>query len=169
MLAAFKEELKRMAVDPGDDFHGKVKRRIGKKATLILEKRLKQIILLMPSLVKRIRIHWQDEAADPEIKRLGGFVFAYMYNPKDFLSKDEHGLFGYLDDAYLVVTVYERVIQGNVTINEEDQAFLDTIAKTKKYVKAVIPDETKKIEAMVEGALAGKGYERFASAFTGAA
>lgn len=167
MLAAVKEELKRMAADPKDDFHGKVKKRVGKKATQILEKRLKQIILLMPSLMKRIRIHWEAEGTDVEIKKLGGFVFAYMYHPHDFLSKDEHGLFGYLDDAYLVVNVYERVLQGVPSLSEEDQEFLEIITKTKKYVKAVIPDETQKIEEMVEGALRDEQFDKFAAAFKG--
>lgn len=167
MLRAFKEELKRLENDPNDDFHEKVKRRIGRKATEILEKRLKQIILLMPNLVGRIRIHWEKEGADPKIKKLGGFVFAYMYHPQDFLSKDEHGFFGYLDDAYLVASVYERVLQDVAGPNKDDQEYLATLAKTKKYVKAVIPDETKKIEEMVEGALQDGAYEKFAAAFKG--
>lgn len=169
MLAAFKEDLKRLAADPRDDFHGKVRRRIGKRATAILEKRLKQIILLMPSLVKRIRDHWQDENANTDIKKMGSFVFAYLYHPHDFLSKDEHGLFGYLDDAYLVVNIYERVISGAKTLSDEDLEFLMILQKTKKYVQAVIPKETKRIEEMIEGALNEEKFEKFAAAFQGAA
>ena len=169
MLVAFKEELKRLAADPKDDFFGKVKKRVGKKATQLLEKRLKQIILIMPSLVRRIRFHWEAQQSDAAIKKMGGFVFAYMYHPNDFLSKDEHGLFGYLDDAYLIASVYERVLKGSVKPSKEDLKYLETISKSKKYVQAVIPDETLKIEEMVEGALRDGRYEKFAGAFKGAA
>lgn len=169
MLKALKEELKRLSIDPADNFHGKIKKRVGKRATEVLEKRLKQIILLMPSLVNRIRAHWEEERGNVRIKKLGGFVLAYLYNPKDFLSKDEHGLFGYLDDAYLVVVVYEQVLRDTEHITDEDRDFLELIAKSKKYVKAVIPDETQKIEDMVAGALSDEEYEKFAAAFSGAA
>jgi len=169
MLAAFKEELKRLADDPNEDFHNKVRKRVGKRATSILENRLKQIILLMPTLVKRIRIHWEDKRSAAETRKLGSFLFAYLYNPMDFLSKDEHGLLGYLDDAYLVVDVYERVLKGSANLSEEDKSYLTVIAKTKKYVEAVIPEESKKIKKMVDSALSGEGYEAFASAFQGAA
>ncbi|MDA9101365.1 hypothetical protein N9K06_01670 [Omnitrophica bacterium] len=169
MLVAFKEELKRLAADPNDKFHSKVKARVGKKATRILETRLKQMILLTPSLLRRIQFHWQDESADARIKKLGGFVFAYLYNPKDFLSEDEHGLYGYLDDAYLVINIYERVLQGAANLSEEDRDFLEKISHSKKYMKALIPDETQKIEKMVESALNGEGFEKFSAAFQGAA
>lgn len=167
MLIAFKEELKRMAGDANDDFHGKVRKRIGKKATQILEKRLKQFILLMPSLMKRIQIHWKSKDANAASKKLGGFVFAYMYHPHDFLSEDEHGLFGYLDDAYVVASVYEHVLRNSAKPSPEDQEFIQAIEKTKKYVEMIIPEESKKIEKMIGDVLNDKGYEKFASAFTG--
>lgn len=169
MLTALKEELKRLAADPNDEFHNKVKKILGKRATVILEERLKQVILLMPNLVGRIRVQWEQNNADPEVKKLGGFLFAYLYSPRDFLSEEKHGLFGYLDDACLVVNVYERVLQGNVNASEEDLEYLAVIARTRRYVKAVIPEVSEKIEAMVEAAVTGDGYGKFAASFEGAA
>ena len=169
MLAAFKEELKRLAVDPKDSFHQKIRSRIGKRATEILEKRLKQLILIMPGLVRRIHVHWSVSEAGSEVKRLGGFVFTYLYQPHDFLPEDEHGLFGYLDDAYLVLIVYEKVVrisssEGN-KLSQDDIDYLKTIQSSKRYVKAVIPKETRKIEEMIEKAVQKGEFNDFAESF----
>lgn len=168
MLAAFKEELKRLAIDPQDPFHQKVRDRIGKRATLVVEKRLKQLILIMPGLVRRIHAHWDQSSAGSEIKRLGGFLFIYLYQPKDFLPEDEHGLFGYLDDAYLVLIVYEKVLCAVANegggLGKEDEEYLKHIQSSKRYVKAVIAKEAKKIEAMVEKAIKTGEYRDFAEA-----
>jgi uncharacterized membrane protein YkvA (DUF1232 family) len=168
MLTAFKEELKRLAVDPNDPFHQKIRQRVGKRATLILEKRLKQLILMMPGLVKRIHAHWEQSTEGSEIKRLGGFVFTYLYNPNDFLPEGVHGLFGYLDDAYLVVIIYEKVIRvpgaAGISVNEDDIYYLKQIQSSKKYVKAVIPKEVMKIEAMVDKAIKNAAFDDFAEA-----
>ena len=166
MLVALKEELKRLAVDPNDPFHSKIKNRVGKRATEVLEKRLKQLILIMPTLLKRIRIHWDRKDSSVSTKKLGGFVFAYLYHPEDFLSEKEHGLFGYLDDAYLVICVYEKVLQENLNIDAEDLEFLTVIHKTKKYVESVIPEETRKIREMVEQAMIQESFDQFAKVFS---
>ena len=168
MLAAFKEELKRLAVDPDDPFHKKISQRIGKRATQVLEERLKRLILAMPGIVKRIHVHWMKSPAGSEIKKLGGFIFAYLYQPKDFLPEAEHGFFGYLDDAYLVAIVYEQVIRATGKregqLEEADMDYLKQIQASKKYVKAVIPEETKKIEDMVHKAVRHGDFNDFAEA-----
>lgn len=168
MLAAFKEELKRLAVDPDDPFHKKISQRIGKRATQVVEERLKRLILVMPGIVKRIHVHWTESPAGSEIKKLGGFVFVYLYQPKDFLSEAEHGLFGYLDDAYLVAIVYEQVIlvtgKRERSLEEVDKDYLKQIQASKRYIKAVIPQETKKIEDMVYKAVKRGEFDDFAEA-----
>lgn len=170
MLNAFKEELKRLAVDPSDPFHQKLRNRIGKRATLVVEKRLKQLILTMPGLVRRIHDHWDRSYGGSEIKKLGGFIFIYLYQPKDFLPEDEHGLFGYLDDAYLVLVVYEKVARAaenaGSELDEQDERYLKQIRSAKRYVRAVIPNEAKKIEAMVERAIVSGEYRDFAESLS---
>ncbi len=171
MLTAFKEELKRLAVDPLDPFHQKIRDRIGKRATHLVEKRLKQLILLMPGLVRRIHVHWEKSSAGSEIKRLGGFMFIYLYQPKDFLPEDEHGLFGYMDDAYLVLVVYEKVVRAaghRGAFDQEDEEYLKQIQASKRYIKAVIPKESKKIEVMVDKAIENGEYIDFAEALSAA-
>jgi len=174
MLNAVKEDLKKLAVSPSDPFHALLRRRIGKKATALLESRLRHFVLMMPGLLHRIHEHWRQPGASGKARRLGGFVFAYLYNPKDFLAEDEYGFFGYLDDAYLVALVFEKVMYEERDTRfhhteKEDRELLNQIASTKRYVKAVIPEETRRIEAMTESAIRDGKYEAFASAFGSAA
>lgn len=160
MLSAFKEKLKDLAYDSGDSFKTAVKRRVGKRATALLEKRLKRVILLMPELVSRAYRHWNSDAASSQIKRLGGFLLTYLYHPKDFLPEEEYGFFGYLDDAYLVLIVYESVLldlqKNRVVISAWDEDFLSQCALWKKSVRAVIRDEAKRIDSMLEEILMGR-------------
>jgi uncharacterized membrane protein YkvA (DUF1232 family) len=167
MLVAFKEELKRLAADSTDPFHEKVKRRIGKRATHLLEDRLKQVILITPNIMGRIQYYWERKGSEYRVKKLGGFVLAYMYHPQDLLAEDEHGLFGYLDDAYLVASIYEKMLQEMPVPEPEDLEYAAIIAKNKRYIRAVIPAETEKIEQMIKEALGNEDFEMFAGAFSG--
>ena len=53
--------------------------------------------------------------------------------------------------------VYEKVVRVpgvvGASFNEDDVTYLKHIQSSKKYVKAVIPQEVKKIESMVEKAV----------------
>jgi uncharacterized membrane protein YkvA (DUF1232 family) len=168
MLAAIKEQLKTLASDPSDRFHFKVRERVGKKATQILEAKLKHFILLMPALISRIHQHWNHRKSKSGIKKLGGFLLAYLYHPRDFLSESEQGLFGYLDDAYLVAIVYEAVLEE---LSQSGNGFASTDEKLREEVKnlqraaaIVIPKEAEKIKKMVGEVLCGK-HETYLLAF----
>ena len=162
MLTAIKEQLKTLASDPADQFHLKIRRRIGKRATYILEKKLKQLILLLPILVSRIHQHWNHQKSKSEIKKLGGFLLAYLYHPKDFLSEAEQGFFGYLDDAYLVAVVYETVLKELIESGEglvgTDEKLRDEVKDLQRAATIVIPKEAEKINRMVEEILEGNRH-----------
>lgn len=153
MLKAMKEQLKYLAQNDAGNFHVQLRTRVGKKATAILEDRLKEIILLMPDLVSRIYFYWNQSKSNTKSKKLGGYLLTYLYTPEDFLSAKEWGLFGYLDDAYFVAKVYTQVID-DVTKEKQKIAAVDLKnyedAKfLKKYVRGVIPKEAKKIDEMI--------------------
>ena len=160
MLKAFKDQLRVLSIDPKDQFHMFIRKRVGKKATQILEKKLKKLILLTPGLVSRIYSVWSGLKAPLEIKRASGFLLTYMYHPKDFLAEDSLGLFGYLDDAYLVATVYERLIdelnERGLGATQDDERMASEIRSLKKSAKLVIRPEAEKIEKMVAEILEGK-------------
>lgn len=157
MLRAFKDRLKELAADPEDTFRFSLRKRVGKRATQLFEKRLRKIILLMPGLISRAYRHWQSENASPDVKKLGGFLLTYLYHPRDFLPEEDYAFFGYLDDAYLVLIVYESVLRDlqrdDVSLDGWDQEFLENFPIWKKSVRQVIPDEAGKIEAMLKGIL----------------
>ncbi len=91
MLRAMKEQLKTLAETDQTNFHVHLRARVGKRATMILEDRLKEIIVLMPDLVGRIYQHWNNQENPTEVKRLGGYLLTYLYTPQDFLSTDKWG------------------------------------------------------------------------------
>ena len=153
MLKAMKEQLKYLAEHDEKNFHVQLRTRVGKKATVILEDRLKAIILLMPDLVGRIYFYWSKSSLNAKSKKLGGYLLTYLYTPEDFLSAKEWGLFGYLDDAYFVAKIYTQVIDD---INQEggkisgiDLKYYEDAKFLKKYVRGVIPKESKKIDDMI--------------------
>lgn len=153
MLKAMKEQLKYLAQADANNFHVQLRTRVGKKATAVLEEHLKEIILLIPDLASRIYFYWNQSKADAKSKKLGGYLLTYLYTPEDFLSTTEWGLFGYLDDAYFVGKIYIQLID-DATKEKQKIAAVDlrNYEKAKalnKYVRGVIPKETKKIDDMI--------------------
>ena len=169
MLRAMKEQLKTLAETDHQQFHANLRACVGKRATAVLEEKLKEIILLMPDLVSRIYVHWSKSDGKSEAKRIGGYLLTYLYTPEDFLSTKEWGLFGYLDDAYFVAKVFTQVIDeaqsSNIRVSGKDLKYYDQAKYLKKYVRGVIPKEAEKIDAMVSELKAGhsKLYEEIFS------
>ncbi len=153
MLKAMKEQLKHLAQKDEKNFHLQLRERVGKKATVILEDRLKKIIFLMPDLVGRIYFYWSQSKTSTKSKKLGGYLLTYLYTTEDFLSAKEWGLFGYLDDAYFVAKIYTQVIDdaANETQKIEgiDLKNYEAAKFLKKYVRGVIPGAVKKIDDMI--------------------
>lgn len=169
MLKALKEQLKTLAQTDNQNFHVHLRSRVGKKATSILEDKLKEIIILMPDLVSRIYMHWDKSDKPSEVKKMGGYLLTYLYTPEDFLSTKEWGLFGYLDDAYFVAKMYTQVIDEVKSekgkIAGIDHKYYEQAKYLKRYVRGVIPKETEKIDQMILGLRAGdkKVYEEIFS------
>jgi uncharacterized membrane protein YkvA (DUF1232 family) len=170
MLHAFKAQLKNLSEDPRDPFHLKVRRRVGKRATLLLEKRLRQLILITPDMIQRVYLLWRQFPEDAPARRVSGYLLTYLYHPQDFLPEDCHGLFGYLDDAYFAALVYEYVlgaVEGTgYSPTALDKRFVKDIANMKASAKLVISDEALKIEAMFHEIQKSDQSALFASAFT---
>jgi hypothetical protein len=153
MLTAMKEQLKTLAQTDQQNFHKHLRDRVGKKATAILEGKLKEIIILMPDLVSRIFSHWNRSENQSKVKKMGGYLLTYLYTPEDFLSVKEWGLFGYLDDAYFAAKMYTQVIdevkESGGMIAGVDIKYYEQAKYLKKYVRGVIPKETQKIDEMI--------------------
>lgn len=170
MLFAFREHLKQLANDDQDPFHAKIRARVGKRATKLLEKRLRQLIVITPDVVDRVHLLWRQFPKDAPAKKVGGYLLSYLYHPKDFLDEGKHGLFGYLDDAYFAALVYEFVLKSvqkaGLKLTPKDNRFLCEVVNMKAAAKLVIPDEAKKIDDMFQEIQNNKESALFASAFS---
>lgn len=170
MLKAFYQQLRHMAANTEDHFHRHVVKRIGAEgATAELESALKDAILTMPQLTSRISSLWGNLRHHSRIKSLGSYFMTYMYNPHDFIPEDEdHGLFGYVDDAYFVCAVYdlliEELIKMKIPLSEEDLQLRENAVRHKAQIKAVIAPEASEIQRIIGEALDGED-ETFSALF----
>jgi len=159
MLKALDERLKRLSKDPSDDFHDQIRCRIGKKATRLFEQRLKNMICLMPQLLSKSLAYCNRKEVPANLKRSIGFSLTCLYHPGDFLPEDSEKLFGYLDDAYCIALVYERILRtlqkARVKLSVFDQSFLKQFPLMRRNVNAVIPEEGKSISEMIDGVFRG--------------
>lgn len=166
MLKAIAERLKQLMADKNDNFHNQIRRRVGKRATPLLEKRLRNLVCLMPELLSRALTTCEKKEIPSEIKRSIGFVLAYFYQAKDFLPEEEEGLFGYLDDAYCVALVYEKILRflqkSGMPINPMDANLMKQFPLIKRSVKVVIPVEAQKISDMLTGVYKGDNESFYA-------
>jgi uncharacterized membrane protein YkvA (DUF1232 family) len=160
MLKAMQEQLKGLAQDKDGQFHLILRERVGKRATEILETRLKRIIVLMPDLITQLYVYWAKENASSTTKRLASYLLTYLYAPKDYLSESDFGLFGYLDDAYFVAKMYTTVIQdiqvSGGKVRALDLKLFEEVLSLKKDIRIVILKESKQIDQLIEDLLIGK-------------
>jgi len=169
MLRAIEERLKRLAAEENNDFHDQIRRRVGKRATQLLEQRLRNLIHLMPKLLTQSLVHCNRKEIPSSLKREIGFLLAYLYQPHDFLPEDNQRLFGYLDDAYCVAIVYDKILRhlrkSGVPLSANDEQFAAQFTLMKRGVKAVIPQEARKISEMLAG-ISKSDNELFYTAFS---
>jgi len=169
MLNAFKEKITSLALDPNDGFHTHLRKRVGKRATGVLEKRLKQMIWLMPGVVGRTYDLWRRTRTPTKAKQLGGVLLSYMYHPQDFFPEDVYGLFGYLDDAYFAGAVYTQVVEEirgkGIRLAKFDEDLNTDIKRLSKAVKIVIPKEVEKIDRLIHEATHGN-YDTYLRMFS---
>lgn len=163
MLKAFYRQLRYLAGAKDDPFHVHVQNRVGKRAVAALEDELRKAILLMPDIMSRISVLWSRLEERSRVKEVGSYFIAYMYNPQDFIPEDEaNGLFGYLDDAYLVSLVYdlltEDLIHSGEYLSKEDEHLRKMVVGFKRKIKSVIPVEAAKIQQMIGEIMVGEDF-----------
>ncbi len=149
MLKALKSQLSLLAVDQGDRFSREIRERYGKSNIQWAVSKAVNLILIMPDLIARIRQASSEPGLSAQMRRLNQYVLIYLYHPYDFVAEDKPGLMGYLDDAYLVGTVYSRLKAQTSSGNTAEDLARDLEASL-EVVRAVLPKETRKIDHLVE-------------------
>ncbi len=155
MLETLKERLKELAALPINNFADRVRDRSGEKEDFPeITKELRAFIMVMPDMIAQLRA-WMDEPKTPaSLKELHGYMMTYLYHPVDFLPEEEDGLFGYLDDAYLVGSVYSRIYGGMNHVTRRHLPHMDGVSKQLPYwlsrTESLLPAETRKITSMLD-------------------
>ena len=163
MLSAFDNHLRTLASTSNGQFRDELRKRVNGKLTDDQVATLKEFIFLLPTTLKLFSRYWNRKTTPPDAKRLSGFIMTYVYQPQDFLPEETIGLFGYLDDAYMVVSTYLRIQEHFLSDwREKTQEELDLTARARKLMTAprlVIPDVTERIDRVLDKLVAGDEAE----------
>lgn len=154
MLKALADQLRTLAREDEQGLRKSIERHLGGRATEEQMKAVKEFIFLLPPVLQQLSDYWKDESLPSEAKRLSGHIITYIYNPDDYLPEEEHGLFGYLDDAYLVVSAFLR-IQDSYLRDWQDKSAMELklVERARELIvvpEIVIPEEAKRIEALLD-------------------
>ena len=159
MLKALKNRLKTMSEDSDDTFYAEIEKRVGADRARETVDLLRNFILVMPEMLAQVRAWLNNPNLDSNLKNLQGFCLAYLYHPEDLLKDEAYGLFGYLDDAYMVGLTYENTMN---TIDYDVKKYLSNQADITKQIplwikttREVLPKETENIDRSIEGLLNG--------------
>jgi uncharacterized membrane protein YkvA (DUF1232 family) len=163
MLNAFDNQLRFLAQNYFNRFKDDVRERVGGHVTDDQISILKEFIFLLPITLKQLSIYWNRKDTPAEAKRVCGFIITYIYQPRDLLPEGKHDLFGYLDDAYLVVQSYLRIHDRFLTdwhqLPTEDLEITERARRLITAPQLLIPDVTSKIDKMVESLISGSNED----------
>lgn len=155
MLKAVKSQLSLLAIERGDDFAKEIRIRYGRSNVQWAISKATNLVLIMPDLIARIRELSTDRSLSAELRRLNQYVLIYLYHPYDFVSEEKSSLMGYLDDAYLVGSVYSRIKRHVGTFRNAEDAPRDLDASL-EVARIILPKETRKIDHLIEELSRGK-------------
>lgn len=155
MLKALKSQLSLLAIENGAAFAERIRKRVGKKKANLYISKAMNLVMVMPDLIAKIRDLSEDERLPKKYKPLNGFLLTYLYHPIDFLKDHEAGLFGYLDDAYFVGKVYQRV-HHFVPGKHGAQDLARQLPEAIEAVKQILPKESRQVDRLIEELEEGK-------------
>jgi len=153
MLNAFKQQLKELAKNESEEFLGHIRSRVSAERVDATAEALKNLIVVMPDMIAQVQAWSNDSRIPSKEKKLHGFMLTYLYHPVDFLPESGKGLFGYLDDAYFVGSVFFRTINLMEDDTRKGLAKLGPEAKNinewLQVTRDVISGECRRIDALL--------------------
>jgi uncharacterized membrane protein YkvA (DUF1232 family) len=167
MLKALANQLRNLANGDGDDFVEAIKKRMNGKATTEQVTKLKEFIFLMPSTLKQLSGYWSDRSTPVKAKEMSGLIISYVYQPNDFIPESKNGLFGYIDDAYFVVSAFLKIQDLYLRDwQEKSDEEIQLARRARELIVApriVIPEEAAKIDRMIDSFMSGEidSFEEF--------
>ena len=167
MLKALADQLRNLADTTGDKFEEAVKKRLDGKTTDEQISTLKEFVFLLPPVLKQLNGYWNDKSTPTKAKELSGLIISYIYQPNDFLPEGDNGLFGYLDDAYVVVSAFLRIqdlyLRNWQDKTDEERELAKRAVDLIVAPRIVIPDEAARIDKMIDSFMSGEtaGFQEF--------
>ena len=141
-------------MDPKDPFTSDIRRRVGAREAAMYADPLRKMVLAMPEMLGHIRQWTEEPGEEGQLGRLHAFALAYMYNPTDFLPEKTHGLFGYVDDAYLVAGVYERTMHqvdwAGVKPYVDHPVLAQAVPGWLETTRRLLPEVTSRIDMILD-------------------
>jgi len=160
MLKALQDHLRGLANDKSGRLKKEIEARWGDEVTEDQIHAIKEFIFLMPPCLKVLSQYWNDRKTPAKIKSLAGLIITYVFHPHDLISDEEHGLFGYIDDAYLVVASLLRIqdmyIRDWADKSELERDLIERAGSLINAPRLVIPDDIAKIDNSITKCLDGK-------------
>ncbi len=160
MLKSLADELRNLADTAGDQFEEAIRKRLDGKTTEEQVSKLKEFIFLLPPALKQLNGYWNEKSTPAKAKEISGLIIAYIMQPDDFLPEKNLGLFGYLDDAYVVVSAFLRIqdlyLRDWQDKTDEERELAQRARDLMVAPKIVIPDEVTKIDKMIDSFMNGE-------------
>jgi uncharacterized membrane protein YkvA (DUF1232 family) len=159
MLNALENQLKNLAQNNFNKFREEVNERAGGHATEEQISALKEFIFLLPITLRQLSIYWNRKDTPPKAKKVSGFIITYIYQPRDLLPEGKYGLFGYLDDAFLVVQSYLKIhdhfLKDWRQMPPEDLDLTERARKLIMVPQIFIPEIAVKIDKLIDSLING--------------
>lgn len=160
MLRALGEQLKLLAADPRNHYTSTIRRLTGPREAVRYGQPLRQMILALPRMITQLR-RWSDGSGLPaRVLRMQRFALTYLYDPVDFLSANDSGLFRYLDDAYLIARIYQLTLadeDGSGMRNHgSDRALAKSVPEWIELARRLLPKETSAIDEVLDEVARGR-------------
>jgi len=112
------------------------------------------MVLALPGMVEGIRESVEKTSLDPSVRRLESFALAYLYSPTDYLPEKSFGLFGYVDDAYLIANVYERTLNElaarGLRLKHGNKIKINDVQNWIEVAKRLLPNEMSGIDRLLQ-------------------
>lgn len=150
MLRAFKSQLLELANHKEDSISKRISQCLAKADCKKEAEQVRNFILVIPEMIQQIRAWTEEDKLQASIKRLHGYTLTYLYHPHDFLPEEPYGLFGYLDDAYLVGKVYAYTLlqsePSKLRFISDQTNFSKVIGSWLDLTRKILPNETQQID-----------------------
>ena len=151
MLRALREQLNLLAADPRNHYTSIIRRLAGPREAVRYEQPLRQMILAMPEMIAQSSNGAGGLGRPVRLRRIRGFVLDYLYNPTDFLPAHGPGLFGYLDDAYLIARIYHLTLADGPKHHVDGESLERNLPVWIKLARRLLPKETLKMDELLDG------------------